>query len=394
MKTHSDTLTQSAPLTAYVADMSYFSGKLEAYLRYKEIPHQRKTVDIQTMVNDIFANTHLMKVPVVKLADGSWLKDTTPMLDWFDQQKQDFGIYPEDPVTRFVSLLLEDYADEWCWRSALYWRWYFPETKQLLGRRIGKEILGDWPIPERLAGWYFARRQIKTYLKGDGVTRETEPVVKKHYTDMLNSLQSLLVDSPFLLGNRPSIVDFGFFGPMFRHFGLDPAPAKVMIEQAPAVYEWLARLWNAKGSNLDQSPAFLDFSHQAWNYFLKELVQVYVPFLKANALAWQQGRGRFDFNAPEVTYPELKTLHYRVYCLEDLQNHFLALDDRQKESVRAIFEGVGGLDLGPKVVSGLAHEFEFPLRPARRPPGRLEKFLLMARGTPWDMPRRFGSERR
>ena len=26
------------PITAYVADMSYFSGKMEAYLRYKEIP--------------------------------------------------------------------------------------------------------------------------------------------------------------------------------------------------------------------------------------------------------------------------------------------------------------------------------------------------------------------
>lgn len=29
------------PLTVYLLDISYFSGKLEAYLRYQEIEHHR-----------------------------------------------------------------------------------------------------------------------------------------------------------------------------------------------------------------------------------------------------------------------------------------------------------------------------------------------------------------
>jgi hypothetical protein len=33
------------PITAYIADTSYFSGKMEAYLRYKEIPYERRLVN-------------------------------------------------------------------------------------------------------------------------------------------------------------------------------------------------------------------------------------------------------------------------------------------------------------------------------------------------------------
>ena len=38
-------------MTAYVADMSYFSGKMEAYLRYKGITYQRKLATSGTMIS-------------------------------------------------------------------------------------------------------------------------------------------------------------------------------------------------------------------------------------------------------------------------------------------------------------------------------------------------------
>ena len=72
------------PITAYVADMSYFSGKMEAYLRYKEIPYERRVVTSGVMRDEVLPATGLMKVPVIRLADGRWLKDTTPMIDWFE----------------------------------------------------------------------------------------------------------------------------------------------------------------------------------------------------------------------------------------------------------------------------------------------------------------------
>ena len=118
-------------MTVYLADMSYFSGKMEAYLRYKEIPYERRLATSKTMRDEVLSATGLMKVPVIRLPDGRWLKDTTPMIDWFESQYPVPPVIPRDPVLRFVSKLVEDYADEWCWRAALYWRWCFPEGKQI-----------------------------------------------------------------------------------------------------------------------------------------------------------------------------------------------------------------------------------------------------------------------
>ena len=378
--------SDAAPITAYVADVSYFSGKLEAYLRYKEIPYRREKVNVDTLLNAVYANTNMMKMPAVRLPDGGWLKDTTPMMCWFDEQKPEYSIYPKDPATKFIAMLIEDYADEWCWRSALYWRWCFPETRRLLGRRISQEILGDWPVPNWLSSWYISERQIRTYLKGDGLTQDTEPFIKQHYLNLLASMQQILCDSPYLLGDKPSVVDFGLFGPMFRHFGSDPAPVQVMIEQAPAVYEWLARLWNAKGGRLEKNIDFNEFKHAGWDYFLKDIMDVYLPFLKANAEASLAGQDRFNLKTPDVTYPKLKTVQYRVYCLEQLQQHFNILTAKDKERVLNIFADLGLFDLGPKVVSGMQDEFQFPIKPTTQKLSVFEKLVLTVTGTPWDKP--------
>src|ERR1043165_7406073 len=107
----------------YVSDSSYYSGKLEAYLRYKGIEHERVEINIDVMRKEVLPATGLMKVPAMRCPDGRWLKDTTPMIAWLDAQHPQFAVYPEDPAARFLALLLEDYADEWLWRPAMYYRW-------------------------------------------------------------------------------------------------------------------------------------------------------------------------------------------------------------------------------------------------------------------------------
>lgn len=387
------------PLTAYVADMSYFSGKLEAYLRYREIPYNRRLVNVNVLLDEVYSNTRMMKVPVVRLPDGQWLKDTTPMIQWFEEktaqqtaQKAGPGVFPPDPVSRFLALLVEDYADEWCWRSALYWRWCFPESRKTLSFRLGREILADWPVPKGLAGWYFGRRQIQTYLKGDGLTKQTAPFIERHYLDMIDAMQMILDDQPYLMGSQPGIADFGMFGPMFRHFGLDPTPARVMLQRAPAVYEWLARLWNARASKFSKfskstkQAKWTDFKHPGWNFFLKDIVQIYWPFLNANAAAWQFGESRLDFQTPEVTFRNLKVVHYRVYCLEMLQREYHALSRAQQAKVQKLLSPYGDFDVGGPVDSGLRHEFVLPLPPKPANPSAIERLLLTMTGTPWDLP--------
>ena len=108
-------------------------------------------------------------------------------------------------------------------------------------------------------------------------------------------MQGILEKTPFLLGSHPTIVDFGFIGPFFRHFASDPTPRKIMQQQAPAVYEWAGRMWNCKQDRLP--PRFESIYSDgtlpnSWNN-LFPLVAEYLHYLHENALAWKSNHSSF-----------------------------------------------------------------------------------------------------
>ncbi len=109
---------------------------------------------------------------------------------------------------------------------------------------MGKDV----PLPRWLKALRVRSRQRRVYVRGDGVTRATRAHVEGVYHRALAQLSRILAGGRYLLGDRPSLADFGFFASMFRHFALDPTPSRIMRDQAPAVYAWVARLWNARAS--------------------------------------------------------------------------------------------------------------------------------------------------
>jgi hypothetical protein len=218
------------------------------------------------------------------------------------------------------------------------------------------------------------------------MSRETEPVIKRHYLDLLEAMGKLLEDQAFLLGSHPSLVDIALFGPMFRHYAQDPAPSLVMERRAPAVYAWVGRVWNARALSYAGQPVWGSFSHPGWSYFFEDIVQSYWPFLLANARAWKEGKSRIDHKAHGVTYRRLKVVHYRVFCLELLQNEYQRLSDADRESVARLVAPYGRLELIDGLESGLMKDHELPLRAGRPQPSRFQRFKLALTGTPWDMP--------
>jgi glutathione S-transferase len=371
----------------YVSDSSYYSGKLEAYLRYKQIPHERHEINASAMRNVILPATGFMKVPVMQCADGRWLKDTTPMIQWLDRQHPAHPIYPDDPAARFIALLVEDYADEWLWRPAMYYRWRFADSHQLRRLRLGDELAADTLHSAWLMGWYFRWRQYLVFVRGDGVRPHNEPALEALYRRTLAQLSALLEDQPFLLGDRPSIVDFGFFASMFRHFALDPNPAKIMVDTAPAVWAWVARVWNARGSREGRG-TLGDFSSTRWDDLFGSIASEYLPYLDRNAQAWSGGAKRFDLDVNGVTYPSMPVVRYRVACRGQLLKAHAALDAAARERVRARLAASGiaaWLAAAQPVDAGLDAEFELPLA-QRYPEPRGLYGLRMYRGTPWDLP--------
>ncbi len=378
------------PYRLYLYDVSYYSGKVEMYMRYKEIPFERIELTSSRLVNVLYKNTGIMKVPAVETSDGLWLKDSTPMIDWFEKEYPESEVVPNEPVRRFLSRLIEDYADEWLWRPAMYYRWKYDHKP--LGLRLGNEIFDrkSFPFPVSVRSRIAAARQTTLFLKKDGVTKENEPHIEETYLKNLESLKLILKDSPYLLGERPTLVDFGFMGPMFRHFSLDPTPARIMRDVAPRVYEWVARTWNARASETDLSSPLNDFSHPGWKSVLEDICRTYLPYLHKNALVWRSGERRFDFDTQGVVYPALPVVHYRVWCREELQRCFQELQEGAKEEVHRYLDSFGGLEPlleEGTIRSGIDREFVLPLEQRERPLGLLHTLKLRLTGTPWDMPK-------
>jgi glutathione S-transferase len=372
---------------AYVSDVSYYSGKLEAYLHHAGIAFERIEVSTRVLRDTVLPATGFMKVPAMQCPDGRWLKDTTPMIAWLDAQHGLPSIYPSDPATRFMALLVEDYADEWLWRPAMYFRWRFADSHRLLRHRLGRELSVGTAYNATALGWYMRWRQYLVFVRGDGVRRHNRAAVEALYARSLQQLSALLSSRPYLLGSRPSIVDFAFFASMFRHFALDPHSARQMIDTAPVVYAWVARLWNARQAK-DREGVLEDFSSADWDAVFTEIGRDYLPYLDANATAYHAGARRFDLVLADARYPRMPVVRYRVACREQLLLAWQRLrpDDQQRVAARLQACGVADwLQRATIVPSGLDAEFVLPLE-ARYPPARGWHGLKLLRGTPWDLP--------
>jgi glutathione S-transferase len=375
------------PLVVYGLDPSYYTGKLEGYLRYKEIPYRRVELSSRTFTKTVLRNTGLLKMPAVELPDGRWLTDTTPIIEWLETAHPEPAVIPSDPVQAITSRLVEDYADEWLWRPAMHYRWSY--DGELMSGRLADEILRDVPAPRFLRRRFIRRRQYRWFVPGDGVTPETRAHVERIYTDNLAWLEAVLAGRPFLLGERPTLADFGYFASMFRHFGIDPTPARIMRDTAPGVYAWVARVWNARASRVGHGAlAPAGTLPESWGPILSDVGAVYLPYLGANAAAYARGEDRFETTIQGVQYRRLPTSQYRVWCLEELRRHVQALPDEARARVQAVLErhgawaplwATGDLDSGWDP-DGLA-PFARP-RPLDRPTQRrAAKF-----GTMWGRP--------
>ncbi len=317
---------------------SYFTGKLEAYLRYRELPYDFQPMTPLWFNRIVPRETGAVQMPALRLADGRWLTDTTPTIAWLETQHPEPAVIPRDPLQRFFSLLLEDHGDEWLWRPAMHYRWSYAEDRRLLGDRLAKEI-ATLPLPLFVRRIMIQRRQQGGYVKRDGVDRDTWAHVEGAYHRALEQLGAVFESRPFLLGARPTIADYGFFGSMFRHFGCDPTASRIMREEAPGVYEWVARVWNARVSTTRGE--LVAGIPDDWGPILREVAETHLEQLCANAEAWRVGRKRFDATIQGVRYGRLPTSRYRVWCLERLRSEFEALPDDSAGVARTLLEKHG-----------------------------------------------------
>lgn len=302
---------------------SYFTGKLQAYMQAKGLPYVFKEVDREDF-RKIAAGTGIVQLPALETPEGTWLTDTTAILEHFESRGEGPRVRPADPAAAFCSLLLEDLFDEWYWRPALYYRWAFDDDAHLMSSQIARVMLHRLPVPHFLARRLIRYRQRRAYLKQDGVTKETAPAIEAHYRETLHVLDAIFARRPFLFGERPCEADYGLFGPFFRHFFCDPTPGALMRELGPHVTHWVTRLWQTRPADLDDTAEIAQVPDDL-GFFFEMIANDYLPYLEANARAVAEGASDVSYRAQGVAW-EIPTAPYRAQCFNELKRRYAELD--------------------------------------------------------------------
>lgn len=228
--------------TLYAWELSYFSGKLRGYLRYKGVPFVEKPINAWTLLRTIPRHTGAVVMPVLVSPEGQWLQDTTAIIDTLEQRFGERPVVPQTPRQRLAARLIEVWADEFWIPAGMHYRWSYPENWSLFANDAGGQLLPYAPRPfQRL----LARRiagQLRAYLPGVGVIPEQQALLERWTEQQLDHLETLLQDQPYLLGDAPSLADFAMIGPLYAHLARDPAPKRALIAPRPALRDWIERV--------------------------------------------------------------------------------------------------------------------------------------------------------
>ena len=96
-----------APLTLLGSNISYFTGKMENYLRLKQIPYRLESMQFPAVRKVLERELGVMQMPAIVLPDGRFMTDTTKMIEWFEAR------HPSTPYCR--PILCSDLCAP-CWK--------------------------------------------------------------------------------------------------------------------------------------------------------------------------------------------------------------------------------------------------------------------------------------
>ena len=314
-------------------ELSPYTVKLRAILRYRHIPHVWLCRFPQFFEETRTLNPGLM--PVLQYPDGAYRVDSTfiaqDLEDIFSNAR---SIFPTDPALAFLAHLIEDMADEWLCKMVFHYRFSY-DIDRLYGPRWVMDDTLVASSADELDRHYsiFLERQTNR-MQLFGCLPEHTDLFETGYRNVLESLEDFVSNEKFLFGTRPSIADFALYGQLVTLMH-DLSPGAVMRKIAPRTISWLMRLADTSGVD----GTWLD--HDQPSESLKKLLamagRIYLPYLKANANAFTNNENSFTthLDGHRYTQPVFK---YHVKCLNTLIRKFNTLKASDKKRLDLLLE--------------------------------------------------------
>lgn len=317
---------------------SPYSMKVRAIMRYRRLPFDWV---LRTSRNrGDFAHVRPSLVPMLLCpGETDYRVDSTPIAYELERRHPgDRSILPDDDAHAFLAHLIEDMADEWLTKAMFHYRWAYAADIDYASHWIADDAFPDLRGQERAAmAKSFGDRQIGR-MPLVGCTPENAPIIEETYLTVLDLLEGHVGHHDYLFGSRPSLADFGLFGQL-KTLATDPTPMAIMRTRAQRTEDWVRQLDDASGLEGDWLDADAPLPDAARG--LLELAgAVYLPFLVANAQAFQNGDELVSLDLRGKPYRQAP-FRYQAKCLSELRARLRTLKGDALDRARATLEATG-----------------------------------------------------
>ncbi len=341
--------TANQGYTLYGWEVSYYTGKVRSYLRFKGIPFEEVSPNLFNYYISLRRKTGTVAIPVVRTPDGQWLQDSSDIIDHLEARFTARSILPHTPVQRFAALLFELWGDEFWLPSGLITRWcHMEENYPFLEHDVASNLLPGWPHWLQKKAAAKVAHHMYRYLPKAGVVPAQYEVLNRWTERQLDALDAHFALHPYLFGSRPSMGDFGLMGPLYGHLSRDPWPAHFLIEPRKHLSAWIARMNQAQppageflhGDALPPSlaPLIASLLGEMLPY-LEGLVRVAQPALgSAGTLPRFMEPVEFPLGAGHFSRPAMP---YGLWMLQRLLDCWRAMNPVDAAAVRAWLAGHG-----------------------------------------------------
>ena len=345
----------------YAFTHSLYSGRARSYLIKQGIPFQELSTGHESFKAEVLPKGKLPTIPTLVTPDGDVIRDGAAIIEHFEAANGRPS-RPSTPRQQIVSALFDMVGTDGLLRPAMHYRWNFPEENLSF---IQYHFLhSQRETPEREAKTARFMDKMRFAASMFGVSDDSVGVVEALYLELLSALDAHFEQSPYLLGWRPCVGDFGLLAPMYAHLGRDPHPARLMQQRATRVYRWVERMNRADQDAPEYFNAGTDLLADdtvpdTLVAVLRVLAEDFVPETLAAAefinswlaenqpeagsaavgrLAQAMGTAQFTLRGETIT--ALAQPH-RFYLLQRVQDTYAAMSDNEKAGVNELMASCG-----------------------------------------------------
>ena len=307
------------------AEISPYSVKVRSWFRYKGIAHQwlLRNPDNQAEYQKY---AKLPIIPLVVTPDDQGMQDSTPIIDRLEPSSPQPSIHPSEPVAAFMSVLLEEFGDEWGNKWMFHYRWARDVDQIACAGRIARMMsptTDEKQLASAIAG---VRERMVSRVWFVGSSPQTAAQIEDSFTDTIAILDAHLANRKYLFGARPSFGDFGVWAQLYEAW-TDPTPGAIIEGRAPNLLAWIHRmLWpRAEG----EFESWANIEPTLMPLLQRQVGRLFMPWTIANAQAIAAGREEFTVELDGRTWTQ-KPQKYHAKSLSVLREKYAALPNKNE----------------------------------------------------------------